>query len=82
MLDSLDGIVVETATFDSHMSSEESEEFARMIEWLDVGTIVVVLCKDDCTENMTEAAKLACEELGSTVVRTLVSFSLLLTISS
>jgi len=71
VLDSLDGIVVETATFDSHMSSEESEEFARMIEWLDVGTIVVVLCKDDCTENMTEAAKLACEELGSTVVRTL-----------
>ncbi|KAJ3228247.1 hypothetical protein HK099_005257 [Clydaea vesicula] len=69
IFDPLDGEIVETATFDSHSSSEESDEFANMIEWLDTGMIVVVVSKDDCTENITESAKFSCEILGSKSIR-------------
>ncbi|KAJ3058391.1 Phosphorylase b kinase regulatory subunit alpha, partial [Quaeritorhiza haematococci] len=71
VLDPLDGSILETGSFDTHISPEESDEFAKMIEWLEPGMIVVVVAKDDCTEHLTEAAKLACESLGSCKVREL-----------
>ncbi|KAI8849362.1 glycosyl hydrolases family 15-domain-containing protein [Chytridium lagenaria] len=69
VLDPLDGSLVETAAFDSHISSEESDEFAKMIEWLEPGMIVLVVAKDDATEHLSEAAKTACESLGSAKIR-------------
>ncbi|KAJ3221856.1 hypothetical protein HK099_003040 [Clydaea vesicula] len=71
VLDPLDGVVVETASFDSHSSADESDEFANMVEWLDTGMLAVIISKDDCTENITEAAKSACETLGSKIIRDL-----------
>ncbi|KAJ3219851.1 hypothetical protein HDU67_009039 [Dinochytrium kinnereticum] len=69
VLDPLDGSLVETAAFDSHISSEESDEFAKMVEWLEPGMIVIVAIKDDAAEHLTESAKAACESLGSAKIR-------------
>ncbi|KAJ3186848.1 hypothetical protein HK101_009545 [Irineochytrium annulatum] len=71
VMDPLDGSVVETTAFDTHISQEESEEFAKMVEWLEPGMIVVIVAKDDAAENLTEAARAACESLGSSRVRDL-----------
>jgi hypothetical protein len=45
VIDSMDGSIVETAAFDTHVSSHESEEFAKMIEWLEPGMLVVVVAQ-------------------------------------
>ncbi|KAJ3263115.1 Phosphorylase b kinase regulatory subunit alpha, partial [Borealophlyctis nickersoniae] len=71
IVDPFDGSVLERATFDTHISQEESNEFARLVEWLDPGTIVIIVVKDDGAENLTDAARLACESLGSARVREL-----------
>ncbi|KAJ3135016.1 hypothetical protein HK100_003153 [Physocladia obscura] len=71
VLDPLDGVIIESASFDTHISTEESYEFVQMIESLDVGSIVIVVAKDDCAENLTTAAKTACESLGSSKIRDL-----------
>jgi len=69
ILDPFDGIVMQTASFDTHISKEESEEFAKLIEWLEPGTLAIVVGQDDCHENLTEAARAACESLGSASIR-------------
>jgi hypothetical protein len=58
VLDYIDGNVVETAVFDTHISSMESDSFTRFVDSLESGSIIILLCKDDCTENLTESAKL------------------------
>lgn len=69
VMDPLDGGIIESAGFDTHMHPEDSDEFAKLIEWLEPGMLVVLVSKDDCSENLTEAAKVACESLGSTMIR-------------
>ncbi|KAI9345534.1 glycosyl hydrolases family 15-domain-containing protein [Obelidium mucronatum] len=69
VIDPLDGAIIESASFDTHISTEESYEFTKMIEWVDPGSIVIVVAKDDCTENLTPAARIACESLGSAKIR-------------
>lgn len=69
VIDPLDGTVLERANFDTHISQDESEEFARLIEWLEPGMIVVVAAMDDAAENLTDNARAACERLGSTMVK-------------
>ncbi|KAI9001604.1 glycosyl hydrolases family 15-domain-containing protein [Gaertneriomyces semiglobifer] len=69
VVDPLDGGILERATFDTHISESESEEFVRLIEWLDPGTIVVVAAMDDCAERLTEGARKVCEMLGSRSIR-------------
>ncbi|KAJ3028494.1 UNVERIFIED_CONTAM: hypothetical protein HDU68_001562 [Siphonaria sp. JEL0065] len=69
VIDPLDGAIIESASFDTHISTEESYEFTKMIEWVDPGLIVIIVAKDDCTENLTPAARIACESLGSTKIR-------------
>ncbi|RKO84593.1 hypothetical protein BDK51DRAFT_32875, partial [Blyttiomyces helicus] len=71
VFDPLDGSIIERCSFDTHASAEESEDFARLIDWVDPGTVVAVVAKDDAFENLTEAARLACESLGSTKIRDL-----------
>lgn len=65
------GAIIETGSFDTHVSQEESNEFAKTIEWTEPGSIVVVVSKDECSENLTEAAKVACESIGSSHIRSL-----------
>jgi hypothetical protein len=69
VIDPISGLVTETGTFDTHISQEESNEFAKTIEWIEPGFIVVVVSKDECSENLTLTAKEACESLGSQHVR-------------
>lgn len=69
ILDPYDGTVIQTASFDTHISLEESEEFAKLIQLLEPGTLVIVVAQDDCKENLTEAAHYACDSLGSLLIR-------------
>ncbi|KAJ3232420.1 hypothetical protein HDU78_007167 [Chytriomyces hyalinus] len=69
VIDPLDGAIIESASFDTHISSEEAYEFVKMIEWVESGVIVIVVAKDDCAENLTEPARAACESLGSGKIR-------------
>ena len=71
IIDPFDGSVLERIGFDTHASQEESNEFARLIEWLDPGTIVVVSVQDDGAEQLSDAARAACESLGSARIREL-----------
>ena len=64
-----DGLILEATNFDTHISNEESEDFSRMIEAAVDGTYVLIVAKDDCFEQLTEAAKLACESVGSKGIR-------------
>lgn len=64
-----DGSIMESTSFDTHMSREESEDFAWLIESVESGTIVVVASRDDVFEHLTEAAKQACESIGSKSIR-------------
>ncbi|TPX56330.1 hypothetical protein PhCBS80983_g04610 [Powellomyces hirtus] len=69
VLDPLDGTIVERASYDTHISRDESDEFAKLIDLLEPGTLVVVAAMDDAAEHLTEQALAACERLGSTAVR-------------
>ncbi|KAJ3400280.1 hypothetical protein HDU80_007107 [Chytriomyces hyalinus] len=69
VIDPLDGAIIESASFDTHISRDESYEFVKMIEWVDPGVIVIVVAKDDCAENLTTPARAACESLGSGKIR-------------
>ncbi|KAI9091438.1 glycosyl hydrolases family 15-domain-containing protein [Phlyctochytrium arcticum] len=71
VLDSVEGAVLERASFDTHISREESDEFARLIELLEPGLLVIITAMDDAAENLTDAAQAACERLGSVHVRNL-----------
>ncbi|KAI8822902.1 glycosyl hydrolases family 15-domain-containing protein [Fimicolochytrium jonesii] len=71
LLDPLDGTILERVTFDTHVSQNESEEFAKLVEFLDPGTIVVVAVMDDAAENLSELAVAALESLGSASIRSL-----------
>ena len=62
-------LLLERGSFDTHISTEESVEFKRFIDWLSPGTIVVVAAKDDCTEHLGKEGYEAMESLGSTMIR-------------
>ncbi|KAJ3104027.1 hypothetical protein HDU97_009574 [Phlyctochytrium planicorne] len=65
IVDPLDGSIVETVAFDTHVSSDESAEFVKFIESIEPGMIVAIALKDDGAERLTDAAREACESLGS-----------------
>ncbi|KAI8147513.1 glycosyl hydrolases family 15-domain-containing protein [Fennellomyces sp. T-0311] len=62
-------LLLERGSFDTHISSEESIEFKRFIDWLSPGTIVVVAIKDDGVEHLGPEGIEALESLGSTKIR-------------
>ena len=65
------GTVMESFVFDTHISKEESHEFERLIAFLENGTVVLIVAKDDCFENLESGAKAAIESLGSTLIHSL-----------
>ncbi|KAJ3120440.1 hypothetical protein HK098_004590 [Nowakowskiella sp. JEL0407] len=71
VVDPFEGTIIENGSFDTHVSHEDADELARLIEWLEPGTLVLIVCKDDASECLTEAAKIACESIGSTKIREL-----------
>lgn len=62
-------VLLERASFDTHISEEESQDLKRFIDSLALGTIVVVAAKDDFTEHLTKEAVSALESLGSKKIR-------------
>ena len=69
LIDPVDGSIIETAHYDTNVSRDEAEAFAKKVEWLEPGTIAVVVAKDDCSEHLVESGKLACEKLGASKIR-------------
>ncbi|KAL1919737.1 uncharacterized protein VTP21DRAFT_1668 [Calcarisporiella thermophila] len=61
--------ILETANFDTHISQDEAKDLVNLIECLDQNTVVVICGKDECSEQLTESARAACESLGSAKVR-------------
>ncbi|KAF9400870.1 Phosphorylase b kinase regulatory subunit alpha [Mortierella sp. AD011] len=50
---------------DTHISEDESDDLACLVDWLQPGMIVICSAKDDCFEHLTSAACLALRQLGS-----------------
>jgi phosphorylase kinase alpha/beta subunit len=61
-------LVLEHASFDTHISTEESDELAQFIRKLPSGLIVVMASKDDFTEHLTQRAIDAIKSLGSKLI--------------
>ncbi|KAG0210284.1 hypothetical protein BGX33_004997 [Mortierella sp. NVP41] len=64
-IDPVQGVVVEAVSFDTHISEDESDDLARLVDWLQPGMIVICSAKDDCFEHLTSAGRLALKQLGS-----------------
>ncbi|CAO3648284.1 unnamed protein product [Mucor fragilis] len=64
-IDRLEKLVLEHASFDTHISSDESEDLVQFIRNLDSGLIVVMASKDDFTEHLTREAVDALKSLGA-----------------
>jgi phosphorylase kinase alpha/beta subunit len=68
-IDRKESIILERASFDTHISKEESSDFARFVDWIQPGMMVVIASKDDFIEHLTENAIEALERLGSKKIR-------------
>ncbi|KAI9468947.1 MAG: glycosyl hydrolases family 15-domain-containing protein [Benjaminiella poitrasii] len=64
-IDRLEKIVLEHASFDTHISTDESVDLVRFIRSLASGLIVVVVSKDDFVEHLTKEAVEVLKSLGS-----------------
>ncbi|KAF9173211.1 hypothetical protein BGX21_004454 [Mortierella sp. AD011] len=71
VIDPVQGVLIESVSFDTHISEDESDDLARLVDWLHPGLIVVCSCKDDCFEHLTNSARLALKQLGSGLVNDL-----------
>lgn len=65
VVDPFDGVIADTTSFDTHWSETDSNDFAKFLDWMDPGMIIVVCCKDDCVEHLTQDARRALQALGS-----------------
>ncbi|KAI1307326.1 hypothetical protein EDD11_004512 [Mortierella claussenii] len=65
VIDPVQGVLIESVSFDTHISEDESDDLARLVDWIHSGMIVVCAGKDDCFEHLTSAARLALKQLGS-----------------
>ncbi|KAJ1556466.1 Cell surface hyaluronidase [Cladochytrium tenue] len=68
-LDPLDGSILDCRNFDTHASSEASEEFALFVESLEPQTLVVLAIQDEGSENLSDVAITSCELLGAEKIR-------------
>ena len=68
---SLTGAFLQMAVFDTHFNTSNSESFATYIKAIATGRIVVMNIKDEAFLHLTENAYLACESVGSALIRQL-----------
>ncbi|KAI9591628.1 glycosyl hydrolases family 15-domain-containing protein [Syncephalis fuscata] len=59
------GEVTEVASFDTHLSSEESDAFSKLVDQLENGSVIVVAIKDESSWHLSLSAIQACRSLGS-----------------
>lgn len=64
-IDRHEKLLLEHASFDTHISSDESQDLVQFIRNLGPGLIVVVASKDDFTEHLTKDAIDALKSLGA-----------------
>jgi phosphorylase kinase alpha/beta subunit len=64
-IDRHERLLLEHASFDTHISSEESEDLVQFIRSLAPGLIVVMASKDDFTEHLTKDAIESLKSLGA-----------------
>ncbi len=69
-IDEVIGQVLATKHYDTHSSAAESDSMAQYIQQLPLGRIVLVGIMDEGNQNLTPAAYLALESLGSQFIRT------------
>ncbi|KAF9157450.1 hypothetical protein DFQ26_008716 [Actinomortierella ambigua] len=65
VIDPVQRVLLEAVSFDTHISEDESDDLARLVDWLQPGMLVVCCAKDDCYEHLTAAARQALKQLGS-----------------
>ncbi|ORZ07816.1 glycosyl hydrolases family 15-domain-containing protein [Absidia repens] len=68
-VDRHDKLVLEQASFDTHISSAESDNFVNFINWLKDGMILAVVARDDFTEHLSSGAVDTLEALGGKSIR-------------
>lgn len=68
-IDRNENIILERASFDTHISEEESQDFTKFLNWLSSDMIVIIASKDDFIEHLTEDAIFTLEQMGSTKIR-------------
>ena len=69
VVDEVSGQLIAIKHFDTYISKIEADSMANYIQNLPQGRIVLAAIKDEGSENMTEAAHLALESLGSQFTR-------------
>lgn len=62
-------VVLERASFDTHISTDEAREFKKFIDALAPGTLLAMAAKDDFVENLGEVGISVLEGLGSKQIR-------------
>ncbi|CEP11521.1 hypothetical protein [Parasitella parasitica] len=67
-IDRNQNIILERASFDTHISAEESQAFAQFIHWIADGMVIVIASKDEFIENLNEEAIATLQQLGSTKI--------------
>ena len=71
-LDEVTGLIVHSQVFDTSTDTgafSSSSQFVDFINRLPNGTIVAIAIKDDGVRHLLEDAKLACESIGSVMIR-------------
>lgn len=71
VMDGVTAAVVEAHTYDTYGSVAAADEFAALVEGLPPGRMVAIAVMDEASANLTERAKVACEALGSALIRSL-----------
>jgi hypothetical protein len=61
------GNIVEVASFDTHISPTAAEAFVKFVEQLDLGTVIVIAVRDECTEQLSTAIE-TLTALGSQLI--------------
>ncbi|KAI9362214.1 glycosyl hydrolases family 15-domain-containing protein [Pilaira anomala] len=67
-IDRLEKVVLEHASFDTHISTDESEDLVQFIRSLEQGLIVVMASKDDFTEHLSKEAIDVLKSLGASKI--------------
>ncbi|KAF9375773.1 hypothetical protein CPB97_011252 [Podila verticillata] len=65
VIDPVQGVLIESVSFDTHISEDESDDLARLVDWLQPSMIVICCAKDDCFEHLNAAARAALKQIGS-----------------
>lgn len=69
VIDDEDGSIINSESFDTHSSKEDSSALADFISSQDKNAIIAAVVKDEASECLTEGAKAAFELIGSLRIR-------------